>query len=98
MQLPETVTLAEATALLAQVEASVAELTSPGVLRIDAGGLKVLDSAAVALMLEARRLAEQRRLGFEIQAAPAKLAALADLYGVSGLLSLSAEPERSVAT
>ena len=48
-----------------------------------------------------RMLAEQRGLAFEIASAPPKLAELAVLYGVAGLLSLSApsgSPLRAEAT
>ena len=90
MQLPDTVTLTQATELLQQVQDTVAASASGTLLRIDASAVTVLDTAAVALLLEARRLAEQRGLGFEIAGAPPKLAELAVLYGVAGLLSLSA--------
>ncbi len=101
MQLPDTVTLDEVSALLPQVEAAAASAPAGG-LQIDASALKGFDTSLLALLLEARRLAEARGLAFAIVAAPAKLAELADLYGVAGLLSLSVStapmpPARSVA-
>jgi phospholipid transport system transporter-binding protein len=62
-----------------------------GVLRIDASALQAYDSSTIALLLQARRLAQAARAGrgFEVVGAPAKLAELARLYGVEELLSLS---------
>ena len=100
MQLPDTVTLAQVNALLPLLDEAVAGAT--GGLVVDASALEVFDTSAVALLLQARRLAEARGLAFELRAAPAKLAELADLYGVAGLLSMSSPsnttPARSVAT
>ena len=53
---------------------------------IDASPLQQLDSAAIAVLLECRRLAQASGRSFELRGAPPKLTALAELYGVDALL------------
>lgn len=89
--LPATVTMDEAAAVLRGVEQTLRALPAGGVLRIDASALSALDTGAIALLLQARRLAASRGLGFELAAAPDKLAALARLYGVAALLGIAGE-------
>lgn len=79
MQLPATATLAEAGALLAQLDA--------GTDAIDASALATFDTSAVALLLEASRRAHARGKTLVVRNAPPKLVELAKLYGVGGLLS-----------
>ena len=98
MNLPDTATLAQAGKLLQQIEAVPADAAS---MRIDASALQNFDTSLVAVLLAALRLAEARSLPFQIVSPPAKLAELAALYGVGGLLSLSSagsEPARPPAT
>ncbi len=90
MQLPATATLDEAAALAATLPAAVAAGT--GKLRVDARLLQACDSSTIALMMQARRLAQAAGRGFEVVGAPAKLVDLARLYGVDGLLALSDGP------
>lgn len=80
MKLPETATLAEASALLQQVGAE-------GVSSIDASALRQFDTSVIALLLEARRRAEQGGRPFTVTGMPPKLLDLARLYGVEALLS-----------
>jgi phospholipid transport system transporter-binding protein len=82
------VTLDEATTVLRGVEAALAAAPhgAGGALHIDAAGVLELDTAAVALLLQARRLARARGLGFSLAGAPDALRALADLYGVESLI------------
>jgi phospholipid transport system transporter-binding protein len=87
MLLPDTVTLAEAAALLPRLEAEVAGASGSFVL--DASTLATFDTSALALVLQARRLAETRGLAFELHSLPAQLRQLAELYGVDELLSAS---------
>jgi phospholipid transport system transporter-binding protein len=87
MQLPASATLDNAAALAATLPAAVAQ--GNGVLRVDASSLTAYDSSTIALLLQARRLAQAAGRGFEVAGAPANLVALAKLYGVDGLLSLS---------
>jgi len=53
---------------------------------VDAGPLQRFDSSALAVLLEIERLAQAWGRGFAIRSAPAKLAALAKLYGVDAFL------------
>jgi phospholipid transport system transporter-binding protein len=98
MLLPDTVTLAKAAALLPRLEAEVdgAVAAASGRFILDGSMLAVFDTSALALVLQARRLAEARGLAFELHALPAQLRQLAELYGVAELL-LSASPEPSAA-
>lgn len=83
--LPTTLTVAEARAtqrLLAQAlkcepDASVT---------VDASRLKQFDSAALAILLDCRRLASVLGRSLVVRGMPPKLLALATLYGVEVLL------------
>jgi phospholipid transport system transporter-binding protein len=83
MQLPARATIAEASALLAQLD---------GADEVDAGALQDFDTSTVALLLEARRRAAARGAAFVVRAAPPKLRELARLYGVDELLSFEGPP------
>jgi phospholipid transport system transporter-binding protein len=101
MQLPDTVTLAQAASLLPQLQTAVAGAS--GLFVMDASRLASFDTSALALMLQARRLAEARGLRFELQALPGQLRELAVLYGVAELLSTpiassSSTADRSLTT
>ena len=86
MHLPATATLDEAAALAEALPGSLAAGSGP--LSIDAGALQSFDTSVIALLLQARRLATAAGRGFQVTGAPAKLAQLAQLYGVEELLSL----------
>lgn len=81
--LPASVTMDDASRALRAIEAALA---SGGDLAVDASALQEVDTAAVALLLQARRLAQARGVGFALTGAPPKLVALAKLYGVESLL------------
>lgn len=87
LQLPASATIEQAAALAATLPSAAAD--GSGVLRVDASSLEQLDTSTIALLLQARRVAAERGCGFEVVGAPAKLAALAKLYGVEELLSMS---------
>lgn len=53
---------------------------------VDASRLQQLDSSALAVLLELDRLARAWGRSFTVRAAPARLAALARLYGVDDIL------------
>ena len=53
---------------------------------LNAANLQQFDSAALAVLLECERLAQASGKTFAIRDAPAKLLALAKLYGVDALL------------
>ena len=89
LQLPPELTLTQARACLqgllqdlrAQADAEIV---------VDASQLSRFDSAALAVLLELRRHSLTLSKRFSIQGVPARLADLAALYGVAGLLSVSA--------
>ena len=94
LRLPETLTLDHASA--AQAALAQALRTDAGAAAsIDASGLRRLDSAALAVLLACRRLAQAAGKGFAVHGAPPKLAELARLYGLDALLTLAAPPSAS---
>jgi phospholipid transport system transporter-binding protein len=95
MQLPAVATLHEAAALAATLPAAVAAGT--GVLHIDAHALKSVDSSTLALLLQARRVAQAAGRTVVVDGAPPKLQQLARLYGLEGLVPFS-EPVSPVAS
>ena len=56
---------------------------------VDLAGVTEVDSAALSLLLEWRRLASAEKRAIEIANLPHNLRTLADLYGVSELLPAS---------
>jgi phospholipid transport system transporter-binding protein len=93
MKLPAQATLEHAAALAATLPAALSEAT--GTLRIDASALKSFDSSTIALLMQARRLAQAAGRGFAVDHLPAQLAQLARLYGVEELLLSSSSPVNS---
>lgn len=87
--LPEVLTLREANTTLRMLEQSMGR-DDAATLTVDASALRTFDSAAVAVLLECRRLAQMGRRGFEVHGAPAKLTDLVRLYGVDALLAFTA--------
>ena len=69
------------------LEAAIAEAS--GSVAVDASALTHIDSATLAVLLQCRRSAQARQLGFSVQKAPQRLVDLAKLYGVEELLSLA---------
>ena len=86
--LPATLTAHEAQDALHMLHQAALAESDGGELLVDAGPLRHFDSAALAVLLELGRLANEKRRGFAVQAIPQKLGALAKLYGVDGLLNL----------
>ncbi len=90
--LPASVTLADAAdtqRLLTQAMRREIDAAAAGVV-VDATHLRHFDSSALAVLLECQRLAASQGRGFRVRGAPAKLVALADLYGIDGVLPLAA--------
>ncbi len=83
--LPAKVTMDEALATLAMLSERLGATAAP---QIDASALAELDTAAVAVLLECRRLAAVAGRELTVSGAPPKLAQLAGLYGVAELLGL----------
>lgn len=85
MRLPAAVTLDTCGALTQDVQRYLA--ANPGCLRLDASGVRRFDSSAVALLLQALRLARGQGRNAEFLGLPRGLLELAALYGVDGLLA-----------
>lgn len=81
--LPERLTLPHAAAALRSIEAALA---AGGDLRLDGSAVVDLDTSAVALLLQAQRLARARGVACVLHDVPGKLQTLAQLYGVESLL------------
>lgn len=88
--LPATVTNREARDTLRMLSQGL-QKEAGSELVIHAAGLQQFDTAALAVLLECRRLAQAWGKQFVVRDAPPKLAALARLYGVDGLLLGPAE-------
>ncbi len=86
--LPASLTVSEAHATLAALSEGITSDTSATV-AIDASGLATLDTAAVATLLECRRVAERLGRRIELQGVPPRLLSLARLYGVADLIGIS---------
>jgi len=84
-RLPQRLTLNEAVQTLEQLGAALARQPAMA-LQIDASGLEVCDSSAVAVLLELRRrlMAEGKTL--QVDHIPQRLRDLVGLYGMSELL------------
>jgi len=84
--LPATLTSREARVTLRMLQQTLQSEGSEAPVIVDAGPLQQLDSAALAVLLEIQRLAKAWGRKFVVRGVPAKLAALAKLYGVDVLL------------
>jgi phospholipid transport system transporter-binding protein len=88
--LPETLTLVQAKAAVQAIDAVLGEShVEKGALVVDTTGLRAFDTSAIAVLLEARRLAQAAGRALEVRGAPAAMVELSGLYGVAGLLGLS---------
>ena len=90
MKLPADATLDHAAALAATLPAAVAE--GAGAFEVAASALKDCDTSTIALLLQARRVAQAAGRPFQVTGTPAQLTQLAALYGVAELLSPSSSP------
>jgi phospholipid transport system transporter-binding protein len=84
--LPATLTSREARVTLRMLKQALQSEGSEGPVIVEAASLQHLDSSALAVLLEIERLAVAWGRSFEVRGVPAKLAALAKLYGVDQLL------------
>ncbi len=83
--LPATITAREARDTQRLLAQALQREPQSGVV-IDASNLQHFDSAALAVLLECRRLAQAWGKPFAVHRAPPRLVALARLYGVESLL------------
>ena len=72
--------------VIAEADRYVARADLPQRLTIDFSGVTGVDSSAVALLLDWRRRAAERRVALEFAHLPENLLALAQLYGVADLI------------
>lgn len=86
LQLPVTLTHADATACLDQLSSGVRHEVSADVV-IDAAPLKQFDSSALAVLLALRRECARAGKRFAVQGLPDRLRDLAALYGIEALLT-----------
>ncbi len=93
LQLPATLTHAQASACLRDLDRALA--AEPGAAVLDATALTSFDSSALAVLLELQRIGARAGKALAVQGLPARLLALATLYGVESLLgaaTATAEP------
>ena len=93
LQLPATLTHAQASACLRDLDRALA--AEPGAAVLDATALTSFDSSALAVLLELQRIGARAGMALAVQGLPARLLALATLYGVESLLgaaTATAEP------
>lgn len=84
--LPETLTLKEAPAVMASLRTAFAGESAPE-WRLDAAALRHVDSSAVAVLLECKRMAASAGRRVVVDGAPPRLLELATLYGVEELIA-----------
>lgn len=88
--LPAVLTVTEARDALGMLSQAVQRDDGGQRLVIDASGLERFDSSALAVLLEAARVAEAWGKRIELYRLPAHLAELARLYGIDELLPAAA--------
>ncbi len=93
--LPATLTAPEARDTLRMLKQALQKEAADAAVVVDAGPLQHFDSSALAVLLEIDRLAAAWGRTFAVRSAPAKLAALAKLYGVDVLIL---PPQEQIAT
>lgn len=88
LNLPSTLTHANAGEVSSVLRANVA--SEPAAFVLEAGALSEFDSSALAVILACRREALTAGKTFAVRDLPPRLAQLAGLYGVAGLIPLAA--------
>ena len=83
--LPEQLTMQSAAQALVVLKRELSSQVGPAVV-VDAQGLRVLDSSAVAVLLELRRELQAASRSLSLRHPPKRLSDLVALYGVSELL------------
>lgn len=76
--------------VLAQAQAFSARADLPGRVTVDFSRVSEVDSSALALLLEWRRVAQRRGIALSFTHLPANLLALASLYGIEHLVQPTA--------
>lgn len=88
ISLPAVLTFDQATSVAAWLRAT-AQVKTSAALVLDASALQQFNTAALAVILEAGRYAQQCGRNMQIHKAPQALCELAQLYGVAELLHLT---------
>ena len=89
--LPETLTLAQANDAVRSIELALGQgSVEKGALVVDAGALRSFDTSAIAVLLEARRLAQAAGRALLVRGAPPAMVELSGLYGVQALIGYEA--------
>jgi phospholipid transport system transporter-binding protein len=83
--LPEQLTMQSAAQALVALKREMTSQAGPAVV-VDAQGLRVLDSSAVAVLLELRRELQAAGRSLSLRHPPQRLSDLVALYGMSELL------------
>lgn len=91
LELPARLTLAEARAAAVDLGSRIAAAPAGDLLVLDAGALGQFDSSALAVLLELQRRAAAAGRQLRVERVPARLVALAGLYGVAGVLGMAAQ-------
>jgi phospholipid transport system transporter-binding protein len=91
--LPASLTLRNAPAALESLRDAFSAEVADGAWRIDASPVADLDTSALAVLLECARIAAAGGRKLEIVGVPRRLADLARLYGVQGMLGI--DPDSS---
>ena len=89
LPLPARLTMREARAASAALGAGVAATARGARLVVEASALRELDTAALAVLLQARREAQARGVELVVEGAPSQLRRIAALYSVEALLGLA---------
>ena len=85
--LPTTLTLAQANDAVRSIEQALGQgSVEKGALVVDASALRSFDTSAIAVLLEARRLAQAAGRALRVHGAPPAMVELSGLYGVEALL------------
>ena len=92
LALPRELTLRQASSTLAGLLAALARAVQGMPVCIQARGMEVFDSSALAVLLECRRAALASGRSFTVAGLPPALRGLAALYGVEGLLTDAEAP------
>jgi phospholipid transport system transporter-binding protein len=87
--LPQVLTHSQAVACLAAQWPLLRSQAGDAAVQVDASALQQFDSSALAVLLEFRREALALGRRFVVLGLPARLAELAALYGIDGLLAVA---------